>query len=105
MTVTVYSLAMFMLDYDVDDDPETASRAKSMAFVTLAAMHLIHSYIARSVTNTVFTKTIFNNKYLNLGVLFSLILLVVACYMPGLWVHAHVLLFSPCGSCRLEEFA
>ena len=85
ITMFVYCMAIYEHDYAIDQkDLEGQSHARSLAFVTQAAIHLFHSYASRSVTLSIFRKSIFENKILNYGVIVSFIILVVICYIPGL---------------------
>lgn len=47
-------------------------------------MQLIHSFLARSFSQSAFNREIFSNRWLIAGVLLSLALLVAGCYIPGL---------------------
>lgn len=57
-------------------------RCQTMALNVLTFIQLIHGYLSRSVRNSVFTKTIFNNMWLNGGILLSAGLMVMGVYVP-----------------------
>ncbi|KNC51594.1 ATPase [Thecamonas trahens ATCC 50062] len=84
-TVIVYLLAIYVHNYELDnDDLEARSHARSLAFVTQACIHLFHSYPARSMSQSVFNKAALGNKVLNYGIGISLAILIIICYIPGL---------------------
>ncbi|MBQ8433722.1 MAG: cation transporting ATPase C-terminal domain-containing protein, partial [Clostridia bacterium] len=55
----------------------------TMAFVTLAITQLFHSYNVKS-EHTVFHKTTFNNRMLNLAFILGFVLQMAVVYIPGL---------------------
>ncbi len=58
--------------------------AQTMAFVTLSFSELLRAYTARSERYPVLKMGVFKSKYMNLAVLSSLLLLLVAIYVPFL---------------------
>lgn len=60
------------------------NEARSLAFVSLSAMQLWHSFLARSIRNSAFQRNLFNNYWLDVGVLLAFGLLVAASYIPVL---------------------
>lgn len=65
------------------DSPEQLIRAQSVAFATLVMAQLIHVFDCRS-SRSVFHRNPFQNKYLVLAVLSSVILMVGVMYVPML---------------------
>ena len=65
------------------DSPTQLIRAQSVAFATLVMAQLIHVFDCRS-SRSVFHRNPFQNKYLVLAVLSSIILMVVVMYLPVL---------------------
>jgi len=61
--------------------------AQSLAFLLLATLHLIHSFLTRSVLNTLFAKDIFSNRWMIFSFFVSLFFMVVGVYMPGFNNH------------------
>lgn len=57
---------------------------RTFCFTTLIMGELLRSYSARSERRSIFGMNIFNNKYLNLSVLGSIILLAIILYVPVL---------------------
>ena len=58
-------------------------RSQTFALMLITYEQLIHAFLSRSVRNTVFNRHIFNNKYLDLGVLGSAVLMIMGVYIPG----------------------
>jgi P-type Ca2+ transporter type 2C len=58
--------------------------AETMAFVTLSISELLRAYTARSERYPLLKIGIFSNKWMNLAVLFSLVLLFAVVYIPFL---------------------
>ena len=56
--------------------------AETMAFVTLSVSELLRAYTARSEYYPLFKIGVFSNKWMNLGVLVSLVLIFVVVYVP-----------------------
>ncbi|WP_410511614.1 calcium-translocating P-type ATPase, SERCA-type [Paenibacillus sp. BR2-3] len=65
------------------DSPSQLIRAQSVAFATLVMAQLIHVFDCRS-SRSVFHRNPFQNKYLVLAVLSSIILMMAVMYMPVL---------------------
>ncbi|MDQ0193155.1 calcium-translocating P-type ATPase, SERCA-type [Paenibacillus wynnii] len=65
------------------DSPSQLIRAQSVAFATLVMAQLIHVFDCRS-SRSVFHRNPFQNKYLVLAVLSSVILMIVVMYLPVL---------------------
>jgi magnesium-transporting ATPase (P-type) len=85
ITLVLYAIAIYVEDYEIDkvhhDEP---GPAKALAFVALTTMQLLHSFLARSVKESVFSRNIFSNGWLWMGCSLSIVLLVAGCYVPGL---------------------
>lgn len=57
--------------------------ALTMAYATLGVLQLCHAFNCKSIHGTIFTKEIFNNKFFNLAVLISGILLAMTIFVPS----------------------
>ncbi len=60
------------------------SVAETMAFLTLAVSELIRAFTARSERYSIFKIGLFSNKWMNMAVLVSLVLLIGVVYLPFL---------------------
>jgi len=60
------------------------SLAETMAFVTLSASELLRAYTARSERYPLLKIGLFSNKWMNLGVLSSFVLMLAVVYVPFL---------------------
>jgi Ca2+-transporting ATPase len=65
-------------------DPKHIEFAETMAFVTLSCSELLRAYTARSEYYSLFKIGMFKNKFMNLAVLASLILIMAVVYLPFL---------------------
>lgn len=92
ISIAVQSLAIFaavftsyLLGLKVffvnDADPLTGAR--TMAFATLILAELFRAYSARSEFSSVFKLGVFSNRFMNMAVGFSLLLLLFVVYVPG----------------------
>ena len=70
-----YALTHYPVDADV-------SMARTFAFTTLISAELFRAYTARSEHYSVFRIGLFSNKWMNYGVGFSFVLLVLSLYGP-----------------------
>ncbi|WP_195572952.1 calcium-translocating P-type ATPase, SERCA-type [Paenibacillus sp. 1001270B_150601_E10] len=78
------TLAAFWLTYSVNpDSPEQLTQAQTVAFATLVMAQLIHVFDCRS-SRSIFHRNIFQNRYLVLAVLSSVILLLAVLYIEPL---------------------
>ena len=59
MSLIVFSIAIYVENYEISYDPEEAGQARALAFVALTATQLCHSFLARSVKISVFNKYVF----------------------------------------------
>ncbi len=58
--------------------------AKTMAFVTLSTSELLRAFTARSERYPLLKQGVFTNKWMNIAVVFSLVLVLVVVYIPFL---------------------
>jgi Ca2+-transporting ATPase len=65
-------------------DPTHYEFAETMAFVTLSISELLRAYTARSEYFPLFKIGVFKNRWMNLGVLSSMILILAVVYIPFL---------------------
>ncbi|MFB4167557.1 calcium-translocating P-type ATPase, SERCA-type [Virgibacillus sp. JSM 102003] len=79
--IGVITLIAFMMSYQ--DNPDNLIYGQTIAFTTLVMAQLIHVFDCRS-ENSVFARNPFENKYLVLAVLSSLLLLLVVIYWEPL---------------------
>ncbi|MBP1950721.1 calcium-translocating P-type ATPase, SERCA-type [Virgibacillus litoralis] len=79
--IGVITLIAFMMTYQ--DNPDNLIYGQTIAFTTLVMAQLIHVFDCRS-ENSVFARNPFENKYLVLAVLSSLLLLLVVIYWEPL---------------------
>ncbi|MDY7223061.1 calcium-translocating P-type ATPase, SERCA-type [Halalkalibacterium halodurans] len=79
--IGVVTLAAFWLTLQAN--PDDLTRAQSVAFVTLVMAQLIHVFDCRS-EYSVFHRNPFENKYLVLAVLSSVLLMLIVIYYPPL---------------------
>jgi P-type Ca2+ transporter type 2C len=84
LTLTVYALAIYVEDYPKATKLSQSNHARGLAFVALAVMQLAHTFVARSVTETMFVQDLWSNKWLLGAIALSMALLVSGCYIPGL---------------------
>jgi Ca2+-transporting ATPase len=56
--------------------------ARTLAFVTLALFQVFNAFNVRSRTRSVFTMGLFTNKYLNIAIPVSVLLLIATVYVP-----------------------
>ena len=61
---------------------ESQAVAGTMAFLTLSMSELLRAYTARSERYPLFRIGVFTNRWMNLAVLFSLVLLLMVVYIP-----------------------
>eukprot|EP00475_Leptophrys_vorax_P028582 TRINITY_DN4143_c0_g1_i3.p1 TRINITY_DN4143_c0_g1~~TRINITY_DN4143_c0_g1_i3.p1 ORF type:complete len:1115 (-),score=312.37 TRINITY_DN4143_c0_g1_i3:105-3449(-) len=76
------ALGVFGIAVNVDHFSDTY--ASSLAFATLFTLHVIHSFMARSINLSIFQIGLFGNKYLFFGGLASMFFIFLAIYTPGL---------------------
>lgn len=76
------ALAVFGTAVRMYDLPEKYS--STLAFATLFSLHVIHSFMARSINLSMFQIGLFGNRYLFFGGLASFFFILIAIYIPGL---------------------
>lgn len=115
IAITLVTLAAYFLGLSLyPSQPEIAA---TMAFVTLSFSELLRAFTARSERYPVLKIGIFNNKYMNLAVLTSMVLLVSVIYIPFLrpvfetvpltweqWRYVLPLLFIPAIAAELTKY-
>lgn len=77
ITLFVYWYAQHIMQVEHVD-------AEAMAFLTLAFIQLFHAYNSKSVFKSLFATNPFGNKWLNIGVLASTVLMLITVFVPGL---------------------
>jgi P-type Ca2+ transporter type 2C len=77
----------------LNSDPENLLKAQSVAFVTLVMAQLIHVFDCRS-ESSIFDRNPFENKYLVLAVISSILLMLVVMYVPILQPVFHTVALS-----------
>ncbi len=80
-TVAITTVTLAAYGIGLANNPAAAG---TMAFLTLALSELLRAYTARSERYPIFRIGIFSNRWMNLAVLFSLVLLLVVVYLPFL---------------------
>lgn len=74
------TLAVFW--FSLQMEPDNLVKAQSMAFVTLVMAQLIHVFDCRSVEGSIFSRNLFENKWLIWSVISSVVLLLGVMYIP-----------------------
>lgn len=64
--------------------PENLAAAQTMAFITLCMSELLRAYTARSEYYSVFSIGLFSNRWMQLGVISSMFLVLITVYVPFL---------------------
>lgn len=64
--------------------------ALTMAYATLGLLQLFHAFNCKSLHGSIFNKQIFNNKFFNLSILASALLLGATIFVPGFNKTFHV---------------
>ena len=64
--------------------------ALTMAYATLGVLQLFHAFNSKSIHGSIFAKETFNNKYFNLAILVSAILLAMTIFVPAFNSTFHV---------------
>lgn len=73
----------FIMAGDVSEDSALLV-ARTFCFTTLILGEMLRAYSAKSESATIFKMKLFDNKFLNYSVLFSIVLLVIVVYVPFL---------------------
>lgn len=64
--------------------------ALTMAYATLGLLQLFHAFNCKSLHGSIFNKDLFNNKFFNISILVSTLLLAVTIFIPGFNQTFHV---------------
>jgi len=86
MSMALISLAIYLIRLFVFGDiesEETVAFAQGVTFIALTMIQLEHSFLSRSVHDTVFSSEAFKNKWIIGAFFLSTALLVAAAYSPG----------------------
>jgi Ca2+-transporting ATPase len=75
--LTVFYLAL-------QRSPGDLATAQTIAFVTLCCSELLRAFTARSEYQSIFTIGVFSNKWMNMAVTASFLLVLAVVYVPGL---------------------
>lgn len=78
-TVAITFITLFAFGVGLKHD---RLMAETMAFITLASSELVRAYTARSERYPILKIGVFNNKWMNIAVMSSLILLLLILYVP-----------------------
>ncbi len=81
-TIAISAVVLAAFFIGLKGDPEHYEFAETMAFVTLSLSELLRAYTARSEYFPVLKIGMFKNKWMNLGVLASFLLVMVVIYVP-----------------------
>ena len=71
------ALALFLWELNTTGNVD---KARTFAFATIIVAELFHTFNARSLHTTIFTKRLFTNKYIYLGILLSIFLVIGSIY-------------------------
>jgi Ca2+-transporting ATPase len=82
IAITAVTLAAFYIG--LSTDPKHYEFAETMAFTTLSISELLRAYTARSEYFPLFKIGVFKNRWMNIGVLASLVLIFAVIYIPFL---------------------
>jgi len=84
LSLGLFFFAKFVLKYDSKESPEETDQCKSMAFIGLGMIQLVHSFIARQRTAFIWTSKFWTpvNWWLIGGVFSSMALLIAGNYIP-----------------------
>ncbi len=79
IAITAVSLVAFWIG---TTNPQHVNYAQTMAFVTLSISELFRAFTARSEYFPLLKIGLFSNRWMNLGVLSSLVLILAVVYVP-----------------------
>ena len=82
IAISATTLAAFYIGKTIA--PENATIATTMAFATLSLSELLRVYTSRSEFNPVFKIGLFSNRWINLAILSSLLMILAVIYIPFL---------------------
>lgn len=96
--IGVVTLIAFIVAYQ--NDPSNLVYAQTIAFSTLVVAQLIHVFDCRS-EKSIFARNLFENRYLILAVLSSMLLLLVVIYFPPIQPIFHTVSLSVVDWCLI----
>ncbi len=79
--ITLGTISLFLWEIIVKSG--TLDKARTMAFATLIFFELFHIFNARSGDKSIFDIGPFSNRYVNIGILGSIVLTLMAIYLPA----------------------
>lgn len=82
ITLALAAYLSFLYGHTIEIYPNTMDTARTCAFITLSVGELLRAYSARSETKPLYKMKIFSNRYLNISVIVSLVLLIGVVYIP-----------------------
>lgn len=82
MQTILVMLSFCLGHYVLKDGLSNEGVGMTMAFITLCLIQLFHSYNLRSQTNTLFTKKVFKNKWLNISFVVGVLLILGVTLIP-----------------------
>ena len=83
-TIAITSVTLGAYFLGMNTDPEHVEFAETMAFVTLSCSELLRAYTARSEYFPLLKIGVFTNKWMNIAVASSLVLILAVIYVPFL---------------------
>lgn len=78
------ALLLFAVYFYLINEGFDENYLRSFIFVTLALTSVITVYSCKSLRTSIFHRSVFTNHYLNIAVIMSIVLLILAVYLPGL---------------------
>ena len=73
---------LFVFSIGLTRHPESPVIAQTMAFVALCISELLRAYTSRSEHHSILTIGVFSNRWMNLAVLSSILLILIPVYVP-----------------------
>jgi len=83
-TIAITTAVLLAYFIGLREHPDQPHFAQTMAFVTLSVSELLRAFTSRSEYFSILKIGVFKNKWMNLGVLSSLILIFLVIYVPFL---------------------
>ncbi|ORX62615.1 PMCA-type calcium-translocating P-type ATPase [Hesseltinella vesiculosa] len=77
LTILTYCLALYVRHM-------TLAQAQSLAFTTLTTVQLLHSFLSKSIHQSIFSINVFDNVWLIVAFIISFGLMVIGIYVPGI---------------------
>ncbi|MDA8082699.1 MAG: cation-translocating P-type ATPase [Nitrospiraceae bacterium] len=75
---------LFVFSIGLTRHPESPAIAQTMVFVSLCLSELLRAYTSRSEHHSILTIGVFSNRWMNLAVLSSVLLILIPVYVPFL---------------------